>query len=220
MYIYIYVERQTDRHSCALKMKKLWYQTSKMALKDPCLLEFTPVCSLHPHWLSLVYATNRVWRHVTSVTACKRLAHKRHCSFWIAYSRGNQPPCHKDNQPGAPGWLSWLSVWLLILAQDMIPGSWDRALRQAPRWEYSLLKTLSLSLSLCPLPCLGSLFLSLSQTNKLNNKQSAIWRGLHGMERGLLSKASANLPAMWMEHLEAEILAPFKPSNDILLTRS
>ena len=28
---------------------------------------------------------------------------------------------------GVPGWLSWLSNWLLILAQVMISGSWDQA---------------------------------------------------------------------------------------------
>ena len=28
----------------------------------------------------------------------------------------------------APGWLSWLSIQLLILPQFMIPGSWDLAL--------------------------------------------------------------------------------------------
>jgi len=31
---------------------------------------------------------------------------------------------------GAPGWLSWLSVRLLILVQVVISGSWD----QAPHW--------------------------------------------------------------------------------------
>ena len=37
---------------------------------------------------------------------------------------------------GAPGWLSQLSVWLLISAQVMIPGSWVRAPHQALRWAW------------------------------------------------------------------------------------
>ena len=31
---------------------------------------------------------------------------------------------------GAPGWLSWFSVRLMISGQVMIPGPWD----QAPHW--------------------------------------------------------------------------------------
>jgi len=44
-----------------------------------------------------------------------------------------------------PGWLSWLSVWLLISTQGMISGFWDRALPLC--WTWSLLKILSLSAS-------------------------------------------------------------------------
>ena len=51
---------------------------------------------------------------------------------------------------GAPGRLSRLSVWRLILVQVTIPGSWD----QAPGWGililFSVNLSLSLSLSLCP----------------------------------------------------------------------
>ena len=32
------------------------------------------------------------------------------------------------------GWLSWLNVWLLILAQVMISGLWDGALSPASHW--------------------------------------------------------------------------------------
>ena len=45
---------------------------------------------------------------------------------------------------GAPGWLSWLSVWLLISAQVMISGSWDRAPHRALPWAWTLLGILSL----------------------------------------------------------------------------
>ena len=53
----------------------------------------------------------------------------------------------KNTFLGAPGWFSWLSIWLLILAQVMIPGSWDRAQRQALRWVWNLLSLLLLPLS-------------------------------------------------------------------------
>ena len=33
---------------------------------------------------------------------------------------------------GMPGWLSWLSIQLFILAQVMIPESWDQAPHRAP----------------------------------------------------------------------------------------
>ena len=51
---------------------------------------------------------------------------------------------------GAPGWLSWLSVRHLILAQVRISQSWDQALHQALCWAWSLLGMCSLSLSLSP----------------------------------------------------------------------
>ena len=41
----------------------------------------------------------------------------------------------------AAGWLSPLSVSLLVLAQLAISGSWDRAPHQAPCWVWSLLKS-------------------------------------------------------------------------------
>jgi len=42
-----------------------------------------------------------------------------------------------------PGWLSHLSVWLLISAQIMISGFWDWALRGALHWVWSPLGILS-----------------------------------------------------------------------------
>ena len=48
----------------------------------------------------------------------------------------------------ASGWLSLLSIWLLISAQVMISGYWGWALCWAPQYAWSLLKIHSLSL--CP----------------------------------------------------------------------
>ena len=45
--------------------------------------------------------------------------------FWVMVGIENKAG------EGAPGWLSRLSVRLLISAQVMIPGSWDRAPHQA-----------------------------------------------------------------------------------------
>ena len=45
-----------------------------------------------------------------------------------------------------PGWLSQLSVWLLVSAQVIISGLWDWAPHQALWWGRSLLEILSLSL--------------------------------------------------------------------------
>ena len=77
----------------------------------------------------------------------------------------------KTTVRGTPGWLSWLSVQLLISTQVMIPGSWDLAPGWAPSWACTLLKILSPSLY--PPPSLSfslSLSLSLSQ-NKNKNPQ-------------------------------------------------
>jgi len=56
---------------------------------------------------------------------------------------------------GVPGWHRQLCVWLLVLAQVVISGSWDRALcqalRQAPHSVQSLLNTLSHSPAAPPL---------------------------------------------------------------------
>ena len=52
--------------------------------------------------------------------------------------------------------MTWMSVWLLILAQYVISGSWDWALHRAPCSVGSLLGILFLPLP----PCSCSLFLS------------------------------------------------------------
>ena len=69
---------------------------------------------------------------------------------------------HDDNEYGLwgwpPGWLSWLSILLLILTQVVIPGSWHQALGQALSCAWSLLETLPPSISI-PLPRSHSLCL-------------------------------------------------------------
>ena len=69
---------------------------------------------------------------------------------------------HDDNEYGLwgwpPGWLSWLSIPLLILTQVVIPGSWHQALGQALSCAWSLLETLPPSISI-PLPLSHSLSL-------------------------------------------------------------
>ena len=57
----------------------------------------------------------------------------------------------KNSFIGAPGWLNWLSIQLLISSQVMIPGSWHQTPCLALHWAWSLLKILSLSLCLSPL---------------------------------------------------------------------
>ena len=49
---------------------------------------------------------------------------------------------------GASGWLSRVSVRLLVSAQVMIPGLWDRAPHRALCWAWNLPEILSLSISL------------------------------------------------------------------------
>ena len=51
-----------------------------------------------------------------------------------------------------PGWLRWLSIQLLILALVVISGLWDQAPHGALCQAWSLLKSLSLSLSFAPPP--------------------------------------------------------------------
>ena len=70
---------------------------------------------------------------------------------------------------GKPGWLSRLSVRLLILAQVMESGSQDWALSWAPHSMGSMLEILSLSLCLSPHSC--SLTPFLKETNKSLKKK-------------------------------------------------
>lgn len=68
--------------------------------------------------------------------------------LYIAFKRGKRVE-------GAPKWRSPLNVWLLILAQVTISGSWNWVLCQAMQWAWNLLKMIlffSLPLSLDP-PC-------------------------------------------------------------------
>jgi len=67
---------------------------------------------------------------------------------------------------GAPEWLSQLSVWLSVLAQVVVSGSWDGAPRRALCSAQGLLVPLPL---LLPLSLL-SLSLSLRQINKIFKK--------------------------------------------------
>ena len=50
----------------------------------------------------------------------------------IRISTKRQKLPKKEEELGAPGWLSQVSIQLLILAQVMIPGSWDQVPCQAP----------------------------------------------------------------------------------------
>ena len=69
--------------------------------------------------------------------------------------------------PRVPGWLSWLSLWLLILAQVMISQSWESpalgsVLGMEPAWD-----SLFLSLCFCPSPAhMHALLLSLKKKRK------------------------------------------------------
>ena len=75
---------------------------------------------------------------------------------------------------GAPGWLSWLNVWLLVCLRSWPHCSWDQALRWC--WGYRACLRFSLSPSLSapsPLTCehahsrMHTHALSLSKINKL-----------------------------------------------------
>ena len=78
---------------------------------------------------------------------------------------------------GAPGWLSWLSTWLLILAQVMISVCWvwvqcftlGFVLSREPPWGF---------LSFCPSPCLcvHAFSFSLSLSLSLSNKRVGGWQ--------------------------------------------
>ena len=73
---------------------------------------------------------------------------------------------------GVPGWLSWLSVLLLILAQIMISGRCDGAPHWATSWEGNLLKIPSL-----PLPPLPIKITLLSQRDKRKSSKIMGARG-------------------------------------------
>ena len=90
---------------------------------------------------------------------------------------------------GVPGWLSWLSVWLLILAPVMIPGLWDWAPCWAQRWAWSLLKILSLPVCLLKKKeCRLALFQSPEFSHYVVFVE-------------ILKKTSGNLPGSWCHWL-------------------
>ena len=81
--------------------------------------------------------------------------------------------CHLKNfLLRAPGWFSWLSNWLFVLAQGLISGLWGPTLHQAP-CIVCLKFFPPPSSSPCSSPCLCacSLSRSLSQINKWNLKK-------------------------------------------------
>ena len=73
-------------------------------------------------------------------------------------------------QTGVPGWLSRLSVQLLISAQVTIPGLGDRAIHGVPLWVWSTLGILSFALCpSLPLPLSLAYRCSISQKKKVQN---------------------------------------------------
>ena len=77
----------------------------------------------------------------------------------------------KTHNPGAPGWLSPLSIWLQLSSWSR--GLWVPVLHRVLCWQFrawSLLRILCLPLSL-PLSCSCSVSLCLSKINKLWNSQ-------------------------------------------------
>ena len=65
---------------------------------------------------------------------------------WFPPLTQTQKLFNLNSCPELPGWLSQWGVWLLILAQLMISGSWDGALCWAPGSAASPLNILSLLL--------------------------------------------------------------------------
>ena len=88
-----------------------------------------------------------------------------------------------------PGWLSQLSVWLLIAAQVVTLWSWDWALRQAPCWKWKPASD-SLPPSAPPPP-----ILSLSLSLRINKwTLNIIWgtRGAQSVEHPTLHFSSGH----------------------------
>ena len=81
-------------------------------------------------------------------------------------------PCPQiEYSTGEPGWLSWLSIWLLISAQVMISGFWDQALCCTQQGvSLKIRYSLPLSLSFSPTPAL-----SLSKVNKSFKKKHILF---------------------------------------------
>ena len=117
----------------------------------------------------------------------------------------------RKSEPGAPGWLSWLSVRLWL--RSWSHGSWVWALRWVVCWQlraWSLPWILCLPLSL-PLPCLLTLVLSRSLKNK-NIKKNFLRRVSQGVP-GWFSRLCRRLRLRsWSQVCE------FKPGVGSVLT--
>ena len=101
---------------------------------DTIHVSFTTTLQWHfCHTLSLHY-------RCTCISGC-------HSGFWLPVYQ----IFHKKYDFGIPGWLSWLSLQLLISAQVMILELWDWAPSWALHWAWTLLRVLFLSQSAPPL---------------------------------------------------------------------
>ena len=124
---------------------------------------------------------------------------------------------------GGPGWLSWLSIRLLVSAQVMISGSCDWALHQAPCSVESLLEVLSPPL---PLPILlpslppsvhsYAYFLSLSQKiffffNVIRICRTG-WMSLHGRWQ-IHDKKFGEWGKAWFKHVKVRVIYHFCESG-------
>ena len=89
----------------------------------------------------------------------------------------------RNNKSEMPGWLSQLNIWLFILAQVMISGSWDGAPHGAPHWIWILLQILFLPLPL-PLPS--------SRNNKNIQQYTDIIYKINFMSIYILPRSSEN----------------------------
>ena len=125
------------------------------------------------------------------------------------FSCGPTPICFTKKQQtmGVPGWLSWLSIRLLISAQVMISqftGSGPASVSALTAWSLLGILGFSLSLSLCPSPPQNkrttpySIYINKRHTNKNNNNKPdpIIWEEQDNTDLGTLKKSLIKLPAL------------------------
>ena len=131
---------------------KLWPVPWRKCLQDLVTARSDPVLSWGMEGLGIVKGRRFPWANgIWLEPGVRRIIKKVKRQKWTGRGHSLWEGRKKARSIGAPGWLSWLSNWLLVSSQVMISGPWGQAHAHRAECRVCLSSSLSLLLLACSL---------------------------------------------------------------------